>query len=259
MPHALLINGDSCQNASEVCNWFVDCITEFSTHKHKALRISIERNESGMDAVKKMRSATQHKSLGASNIELIVSIATLDCLSIEAQNALLKALEEPARGVIYILASDTMAAVLPTVRSRCVEVKLTRPQLSDFREYVPELDQDELSRAYTASDGNPRLFFDYLANNEDSVQITRDILSKTKYERLVIAAALANNKPLTEVVLRFLQNITRYRLEQALMLGKQDNTASRLQKTLLVCIDTQEAIQQNANPKLHLSKLFIHL
>ncbi len=53
-------------------------------------------------------------------------------LGIEGQNALLKVLEEPPSYGVFLLLTDNPETVLPTVRSRCVELKLqqlTRQQL----------------------------------------------------------------------------------------------------------------------------------
>ena len=45
-------------------------------------------------------------------------------LGVEGQNALLKILEEPPSYGVFILLTDTPEKLLPTVRSRCVELKL---------------------------------------------------------------------------------------------------------------------------------------
>ena len=45
-----------------------------------------------------------------------------DLMNNSAQNALLQILEEPPRHVVFILNTDNPAALLPTVRSRCVEI-----------------------------------------------------------------------------------------------------------------------------------------
>ncbi len=43
-------------------------------------------------------------------------------MNVSAQNALLKVLEEPPRSASFILAAETTAGLLPTVRSRCTSV-----------------------------------------------------------------------------------------------------------------------------------------
>ena len=46
-------------------------------------------------------------------------------MRIEAQNALLKVLEEPPSYGLFLLLADNPEKLLPTIRSRCVELKLT--------------------------------------------------------------------------------------------------------------------------------------
>ena len=66
-------------------------------------------------------------------------------MGIPGQNALLKILEEPPSYGVYILITDNPERLLPTVRSRCVELSL-RP--------LPEgLLRRELSRRFPNSDG----------------------------------------------------------------------------------------------------------
>lgn len=58
-----------------------------------------------------------------------VLISRAEEMGDEAQNALLKSLEEPPEKVIFLLTTKSASALLPTIRSRCWEVKL--PMLTD--------------------------------------------------------------------------------------------------------------------------------
>jgi len=52
-----------------------------------------------------------------------------DCMNASAQNALLKALEEPPAYGAFLLLSENPQALLPTIRSRCAILRLTpRPE-----------------------------------------------------------------------------------------------------------------------------------
>ncbi len=51
-----------------------------------------------------------------------------DTMNEAAQNAALKLLEEPPRGVVFVLCAQNPQLLLPTVRSRCVEVGLGTAQ-----------------------------------------------------------------------------------------------------------------------------------
>lgn len=65
----------------------------------------------------------------------VVLIYGAEKMQQEAANALLKILEEPPEGVLIILTATSLAAVLPTIRSRCVSFALAPPtvaQCTDF-------------------------------------------------------------------------------------------------------------------------------
>lgn len=49
-----------------------------------------------------------------------------DNLSLQCQNTLLKPLEEPEEGVVYLLTVKSLSKLLPTVVSRCIKIDLSR-------------------------------------------------------------------------------------------------------------------------------------
>ncbi len=57
----------------------------------------------------------------------VVLIYGAEKMQQEAANALLKILEEPPEGVLFLLTATSLAAVLPTIRSRCVSFALAPP------------------------------------------------------------------------------------------------------------------------------------
>lgn len=57
----------------------------------------------------------------------VVVIEPVEALNINASNALLKNLEEPAGDTIFILVSSSLSQVIPTIRSRCAKVPLALP------------------------------------------------------------------------------------------------------------------------------------
>lgn len=78
-------------------------------------------------------------------------------LGLEGQNALLKILEEPPSYGVFILLSDNPEKLLPTVRSRCTELKLTalpenllRRQL---RQDNPRISDEDLDAVLDRSGG----------------------------------------------------------------------------------------------------------
>ena len=78
-------------------------------------------------------------------------------LNIEGQNALLKVLEEPPAYGVFLLLADNPDKLLPTVRSRCVELKLRALPEGLLRRTLqtefPEADEQAISAAILRSGG----------------------------------------------------------------------------------------------------------
>lgn len=88
-----------------------------------------------------------------------VILDAADDLEREGANALLKMLEEPPTGTIFLLVSHASGRLLPTIRSRCRLLRFD--PLSDaevgqvLRAGLPDLAEDELAALVRAGDGSP--------------------------------------------------------------------------------------------------------
>lgn len=84
--------------------------------------ITVEGMGSGgrylVSQVKAMRSEIFNTSLSAEG--RVVLLYHVERMNEESANALLKVMEEPPEGVLFLLTADSLASVLPTIRSRCV-------------------------------------------------------------------------------------------------------------------------------------------
>lgn len=92
-------------------------------------------------------------------------------LGLEGQNALLKILEEPPKYGVFLLLTDNPDKLLPTVRSRCVELRLQplpktvmEPRL---RREFPEAAPEDLSAAMERSGGFLGQARELLKNGQD--------------------------------------------------------------------------------------------
>ena len=68
--------------------------------------------------VKAMRTEIFNTSLSAEGRAVL--LYHVEKMNEESANALLKVMEEPPEGVLFLLTADSLAGVLPTIRSRCV-------------------------------------------------------------------------------------------------------------------------------------------
>ena len=129
-------SGHACNECSS-CRWFSD-------ESHPDFRLISPEQESGNDeetiAPKKTKKKTQisvtqirelsdflslssHQTSGLR----IVLINPAEALNLASANALLKMLEEPAPGVIFILVAHQLQRLLPTIISRCQKINMPVP------------------------------------------------------------------------------------------------------------------------------------
>ncbi len=162
LPHALLLHGRSgigkydfaryfsqallCSNkttdgnacgACSSCNWFAD-------ESHPDFRLLSPEQESDAEddvvSTKKTKKKTQISvaqirelndflslSSHRSNGLRIVLIHPAEALNSASANALLKVLEEPAPGVVFILVAHQLQRLLPTIISRCQKITMPVP------------------------------------------------------------------------------------------------------------------------------------
>lgn len=89
----------------------------------------------------------------------VVLIDAIDDLERSGANALLKNLEEPPAGTIFLLVSHAPGKLLPTIRSRCRLLRferLSEPETATaLRRALPDADEGEIAALVTAADGAP--------------------------------------------------------------------------------------------------------
>lgn len=81
-------------------------------------------------------------------------------LTVQAQNALLKTIEEPPKGVYIILLCESLELILDTIKSRCQIYKLTPLTKEDVKLYIDRINEDgfsqeEINAAIAYSEGMP--------------------------------------------------------------------------------------------------------
>ena len=80
-----------------------------------------------------MRSEIFNTSLSAEGRAVL--LYHVERMNEESANALLKVMEEPPEGVLFLLTADSLAGVLPTIRSRCVSFAVAPVSPADCARY----------------------------------------------------------------------------------------------------------------------------
>ncbi len=276
MPHALLLHGRTgigkydfarvfsqallCANRGQhgqacgvcsSCNWFND-------NSHPDFRLLSPEQEVEADdevvSTKKTKKKTQISvaqirdlsgflslSSHRSNGLRIVLIHPAEALNLASANALLKMLEEPATGVVFILVVHQLQRLLPTIISRCQKVSMPIPDESQALAWLSEQGVANAKQQLAYLEGSPIKVFNEQLQFTLLTEIWRMLALGRKLEPNVAAPAFIANS--VEVGVVALQKWI-YDLA-AMKLGKQ--TRYHLQHT--------SALQGLAE-KVNLSRLF---
>ena len=123
--------------------------------------LTVEPDDTGkikVDAIRAVLEQTGFRPFeGKRRVVIIRDADAMQHSEDAAQNALLKSLEEPPPGTIFILTSAIPGALLPTVRSRCMRLqvgRLTEAEVSEVLARDHGLSQDEARAVAALADGS---------------------------------------------------------------------------------------------------------
>ena len=123
-------------------------------------------NQVGIDEIRKLKNFLMLKPYAGK-----YKIAILDNahqIGAEAANAMLKVLEEPPEHSLIILISANPQALLPTVYSRCVEIKFAPHPRTELLKYLEKLGLSGTQAEFLADFSNGRLGLAHRLKENDS-------------------------------------------------------------------------------------------
>jgi DNA polymerase-3 subunit delta' len=85
----------------------------------------------------------------------VVLLAPAEALNAAAANALLKMLEEPPAGAVFLAVTDQLDAVLPTIRSRCVLLRAAAPRHDEALRWLQSQGVDDAEARLAEAGGAP--------------------------------------------------------------------------------------------------------
>lgn len=126
-------------------------------------------------------------------------------MNVVAANALLKGLEEPPSGAVFVLVSHRPARLLPTLRSRCVALPVPVPPLETARAWLDAQGVKDAERWLAYAAGAPLRALEYAADaralevilrspapveDREGLERLADALQKIALDRALMAAGL---------------------------------------------------------------------
>lgn len=224
-----------------------------------------EKNTISIDMIRQLQRFMQLKTVGKRPLRRIVIIESAACMTTEAQNAFLKLLEEPPADTVLLLTVDTPRSLLPTILSRTQTLTVHAPEEAALKTFFADRGKQPaaIQQAYFLSGGLPGLMYGLLDDSEthpllSGVTTAKELLQKTLFERLVLAEQLSKQKDETRHTITALQHIAQTGLNQSAK-KQSDSKVRQWHHVLKVATEAQIALEHNANPKLVLTNMMLHM
>ena len=158
LSHAHLISGRDGIGKSILADIFVSKILDKERNKEHIDAIHYRNSKASM-GVSEVRDIIEEVSKRPyEGDKKVIIIYDAEKLTVQAQNALLKTIEEPPSGVFIILLTTNLEIILDTIKSRCQIYKLTPLNNEEMIEYIKlnhNINEEDILSMLAYSEGIP--------------------------------------------------------------------------------------------------------
>lgn len=141
-------------------------------------------------------SLSSHQSSGLR----IVLIHPAESLNVASANALLKMLEEPPSGVMFILVSHQLQRLLPTIISRCQKINMPVPTESQALSWLEQQGIKNAAQQLAYLEGSPIKVFTEQLQFDQLSEVWKKLSQGAKLEPHTLAPLLISNSAETGVI-----------------------------------------------------------
>lgn len=229
IPHAILIEGDNgtgrhtlmhflskaavCDGENSPCGNCRGChLAKTGTHPDITV-VSPEDGKKNITVAQIRALRTEAYVKPHMAVRRVFVIDKADSMNEQAQNALLKVLEEPPGDIVFILIAESAAALLDTIISRCTVLSLMPPEISESVEYLrknTDYGDEQIEDAVRNAGGNIGAALEALSGGGTAAQSAAKrfaelLISGNEAEMLKITAGFEKSRVLADEFLRELK------------------------------------------------------
>jgi DNA polymerase-3 subunit delta' len=219
-----------------------------------------DKTNIGIEQIRELKNTFRLKS----DLVRIVLIPNAGLMTKEAQNSLLKLLEEPPKRVHFLMGANKTNAVLNTIQSRSAIWRLVLPTNAQIREYYKNIDPAKLNKAVAIANNKMGLIKTLISDEQDNemlenVDTAKEILSEKLFNRLIRANLLSKDAEKSKSIIEALVLVCHATLDNSPATNMSSQSVKQWNNRLKLCIKSEEWLHSNIQAKLVLSYLFIML
>lgn len=212
-------------------------------------KIIPKNNAIGIEQVRELSEFLKLKVPSGKAINRVCVVLSAQKMTHEAQNALLKNLEEPNDKTLIILCTSNLTSLLPTITSRCQKLLVTFPGLDQLTKAHENFSKTEVEKAYNQAGGLPELTNAILSSTDHPINevtnLTKQFLSVSKFQRLILVNTFKERE-----VCRQLAEMSM----QVARLGIKTGKDEKWQNIYQAAFQAKEMLEANVQSKLVMTK-----
>lgn len=230
----LCLEDGKCSNKCKSC-------IEFETQNHPDFEIiEPDGNSIKIEQIRVMQKKIQEKPIISSKKVYIINDS--DKMTKEAQNCLLKTLEEPPEFAIIILIGSNESLFLDTIKSRCIILhfeQIENTELKQFMQQNHEMNNlnDDILKIFQGSIGKAIELKDKISEYEKIGQTIKQLNQKDLIDIMEIAKSIYDSKDEIYLVLEYINVI----------LLDLSTKNPKYTKCIEIVENTKERLKNNAN------------
>lgn len=250
----LLLHGANGSGLLTIASGIAEALNE----QPDAMRIitSEDGKDISIDQIRQL----YHDTRSSRHNHLTIIIDDADRMSLPAQNAFLKLLEEPPAHVVFVLTTHSPQLLLPTIHSRVATIEVRALSRHDTERFITEKGIDDPTRRVQLmflSSGRPaglvKLIEDeeYFTQRSEMIRVARNVVTGSTYQRLVALKDVMNDRDSAIETVQTIGHIVTY--------SDKKSHGARTANHMAVIAETIDKLQANANVRLQLLNLALHL
>ncbi|GAC1386775.1 MAG: hypothetical protein NVS1B7_3230 [Candidatus Saccharimonadales bacterium] len=266
--HAFMLTGPIGSGKRTVADWLTQKILGVCQLENQPGLLYIEPNDKGTISIESVRSVTMFlrlKTTGQQLIRRVIVIESAHNMTLEAQNAFLKVLEEPPSDTRIILTATEGYSLLPTIYSRVQVVRIQSPSIAMLTDHFKNhhVSLEDIQRAYMLSGGLIGLMASLLDENSQHalltyVERTKKFLGASIFDRLCHFDDYAKNRDELKLFIEALKRLSTSAFDQSAHQGKHTQ-AKQWHRIRRVAQESEATLRHNPSIKLLLTDLSLRM
>jgi len=266
--HGVLLSGPEGSGKAHTARYLaskllgLNGVEKLATHPYFK-EVSPVNGSLGIDHIRDLQKFLQLKTPGPKGIRRVILVENAHLMTTEAQNALLKSLEEPPEDTVIILTAPATQKLKETIYSRVQQITiLPVPKQQALDSLKGDFSEADITKAFMMSSGHAGLLLALLQDTDhqlaQEILRAKEIIGSPRYERLIRIDELAKQKEQLPLFLQACKLICSTALHQA----AQKQAAPQLKRwhsTLTALYQAEAALPHNPNAKLLLTDLMLSL